>query len=69
MRDKEKRDQISLTPLPTLVIQLGLEPRTLPQSGMLYLLSFPAEMRPVINCFDFLPLMNLSLAIADLLSG
>ncbi len=69
MRDKEKEGSNISDPYSNFGDPAGLEPRTLPQSGMLYLLSFPAEMRPVINCFDFLPLMNLSLAIADLLSG
>jgi hypothetical protein len=42
------------------VIQLGVEPRTLPQSGMLYLQFSNSR----IKDFDFLLLMNFSLAIA-----
>jgi len=45
------------------VIQLGLEPRTLPQSGMLYKLLIISR----IKDFDFLLLIYFSLAIASFL--
>jgi hypothetical protein len=65
---EKKKEEPLLTPLPTSVIQLGLEPRTLPQSGMLYLPGVPSVISSIINCLDFLFFMNLSRFIADFLS-